>query len=147
MKRLTFLMIAMAVFCGLGCAKKPEKIATAYVSPLMYKDYDCDQILQEMDHVSRRTVELYESINKTATKDAWMMGIGVVLFWPTLFAIEGNGPEATEYARLKGEYEAMREASIQKKCNQEMLPPSPEELIKAKDEKKMNQLKDEEKQK
>lgn len=45
------------------------------------------------------------------------MGIGLVLFWPALFMLEGgDGPEATEYARLRGEYEAISTVSVQKKC-------------------------------
>ena len=134
MKRLTFLVIVLALIFGSGCAKKPEKIAAASVSPLQYKDYDCDQIAQEMDRVGKRTTDLYYSIDKTAKKDAWMMGIGMVVFWPTLFLIEGNGPEANEYAQLKGQYEALQQAAIQKKCNMETLPPSPEQLIKSKDD-------------
>ena len=141
MKRPALLVIAMVVIFSFGCAKKPEKLATTYVSPLQYKDYDCDQIAQEMEHVGRRTNELYYKLDKEAKKDAWKMGIGLVLFWPTLFLLEGNGPEAAEYSRLKGEYEALREAAIQKKCNMEMLPPSPEDLIKAKDDEEKKQQK------
>ena len=51
------------------------------------------------------------------------MGIGLILFWPTLFALEGgDGPEAAEYGRLKGEYEAIRSAALQKKCALDALP-------------------------
>ncbi|HUT52297.1 MAG TPA: metal ABC transporter ATP-binding protein [bacterium] len=140
MKRLAFLVIAMAVIFGSGCAKKPEKIAAASVSPLQYKDYDCDQIAQEMDRVGRKNNELYHRIDKMAKKDAWTVGLSVgfapftyLLSLFGLFAIEGGDGEA-EYSQLKGEYEALQHAAIQKKCNMEMLPPSPEQLIKAKDE-------------
>ena len=45
------------------------------------------------------------------------MGIGMLVFWPALFALEGgDGPGATEYARLKGEYEAVRSTSVLKEC-------------------------------
>jgi hypothetical protein len=57
------------------------------------------------------------------------MGVGLVLFWPALFFLEGgDGPEAAEYAQLKGEFEALRENSIQKKCGIESK--SPEEIMK-----------------
>jgi len=89
----------------------------------------------EMDYVSQRTTELYNSLQKEASADAVQMGVGLVLFWPTLFMLEGgDGREATEYARLKGEYEALRKAAIENKCNLSLLPPSPDQLIKEKEE-------------
>ena len=46
------------------------------------------------------------------------MGVGLVLFWPTLFFLEGgDGAEAAEYARLKGERDALEQAYTQKKCS------------------------------
>lgn len=114
-----------------ACASSPDKIEAAYVSPLKYKDYDCDQIAMEMDHVERRTNELYARLKKESSADKWQMGIGLVLFWPALLGLEGgDGPEATEYAQLKGEYEALRENSVQKKCGIESR--SPDEIIEEK---------------
>ena len=102
----------------------------SYVSPYKYKDYDEDQIIMEMDHVARRTNELYYSLKKESTNDNAQMAIGLLLFWPALFFLEGgDGPEAAEYARLKGEYEALRTVAVQKKISFNKLPPSPEQLI------------------
>jgi len=40
-----------------------------------------------------------------------------VLLWPTLFFLEGgDGPEAQEYGRLKGEKEAIESVAIHSKC-------------------------------
>ena len=56
------------------------------------------------------------------------MGVGLLLFWPTLFFLEGgDDPEAAQYADLKGEFEALRQASVQKCCEIEME--SPDEII------------------
>ncbi|MDA8620744.1 metal ABC transporter ATP-binding protein [Planctomycetota bacterium] len=112
-----------------GCATKPSNIKAAYVSPLKYKDYTCDQIIMEMDHVGRRVDELYVALKKRADGDAAVTGVGLILFWPVLFAIDGDGPEAQEYARLKGEYEALRQQSVAKNCDQSALPPSPDEIV------------------
>lgn len=51
-----------------------------------------------------------------STAGAGTTGVGLILFWPALFFIDGDGPEANEYARLKGEHEALQKASIEKKC-------------------------------
>ena len=127
--KLVCLLVA-AICISSGCASKPSNIRPAYVSPLKYKNYDCDQIALEMDHVGRKTTELYYSLRKKRKGDNWQMGVGLVLFWPTLFALEGgDGPEASEYAQLLGEYEALREMAVEKRCSLDELPPSPEELI------------------
>jgi hypothetical protein len=73
-----------------GCATSPDKIDAAYVSPLKYKDYDCDQIAMEMDYIGNRTTKLYQRLKNESDADSWQMGIGLVLFWPTLFALEGG---------------------------------------------------------
>ena len=45
------------------------------------------------------------------------MGVGLILFWPALFALEGgDGPDAEEYRRLKGEVDALQTVSVKKKC-------------------------------
>ena len=128
------LNIALLITLLGGCASNPDKIDAAYISPLKYRTYDCDQVAMEMDHVGRRTTDLYMRLKKERNADNWQMGIGLVLFWPTLFLLEGgDGPEATEYAQLKGNFEALRETSVQKKCAIEAK--SPEELIKEAEEK------------
>jgi hypothetical protein len=55
--------------------------------------------------------------------DVAATGVAVVVFWPAaIFVagegfIEGDGQEAPELARLKGEYEALEKIAIEKNCN------------------------------
>ena len=106
-----------------ACASQPENIATAYVSPLQYQDYSCKQIGMEMNSVARRASELQGTLKKKADNDAVQMGVGLVLLWPTLFALEGgDGAEAAEYSRLKGEYEALEKSAIAKTCSLGSVP-------------------------
>ena len=117
-----------------GCATNADKIDAAYVSPLKYGKYDCDQLAMELDYIGNRTTKLYNQLKKEQKTDQWQMGVGMILFWPTLFALEGgDGPNAAEYSQLKGEYEAVRQTVVQKKCGFETI--SPEEIIKAETEK------------
>ena len=44
------------------------------------------------------------------------MGVGLVLFWPALFFIKGDKQSAAELARLKGELDAIQQASIMHNC-------------------------------
>ena len=117
-----------------ACATNPNNIPTASVSPLQYNDYDCKQLAGELDRVSRKTNDLYASLKQTSANDTAQMAIGMVLFWPALFFLEGgDGPQATEYARLKGEWDTMEKVCIEKKCSNPM-PPRP--FVPAKEEKK-----------
>ena len=96
------------------------------MSTLQYKDYDCDQLSAEAARVSRRVSELHGSLKKTADNDAAQMGVGLILFWPTLFFLEGgDGAQAQEYARLKGERDAIEQTSVQKKCGIQFAPTAP----------------------
>ena len=100
-----------------ACATQPEEIATAYVSPLHYRNFDCEQLEMEAERVSRRALELRTSLKDTADTDEVQMGVGLILFWPTLFFLEGgDGAEAMEYARIKGERDAIEIRSIKQKC-------------------------------
>jgi hypothetical protein len=40
----------------------------------------------------------------------------VIIFWPAAFFIGGDKQNAAELARLKGEMEAIEQASIRKNC-------------------------------
>lgn len=111
---------ATALACvGLtACATSPDDMVAQHVSPLRYEQHTCRQLVLELDYANERLASLYAALDKKAGDDAAQMGIGLVLFWPALFFLEGgDGPEAAEYTRLRGEVEAMRRAAIQKECD------------------------------
>lgn len=136
MKKLNkVVMLFIPALLITSCASNPNKIDAAYVSPLKYKDYNCDQIAVEMDYIGQRTNVLYHRLKKERQKDNAQMGVGLLLFWPTLFFLEGgDGPEAAEYAQLKGEFNALRTNSVQKECNIDAK--SPDEMVKEMDKSK-----------
>ena len=112
--------IILLFFCTLfviSCASDPGALQTTYVSPSQYASYDCSQIENALTTKNNRLATLYTNLKNEADADKWQMGVGLLLFWPTLFWLEGNdGAEATEYRRLKGEVEALGAAANQKKC-------------------------------
>lgn len=99
-----------------ACATNPDNITAAYVSPGLYNTYSCAQLREEASRVSARAAQITGAQSSKATSDAVVMGAGLILFWPALFFIKGDGTTAVEVARLKGEMEAVEQASIQKKC-------------------------------
>jgi hypothetical protein len=73
--------------------------------------------------IDDRVPDLYRRAKKKADDDQAQTAIGLILFWPALFLLEGgDGPEAIEYSRLKGEREALERAHRRKNCP-EGLPP------------------------
>lgn len=118
-------IIAVTAFLS-ACASQPNDIPTQSVSTLTYRNYDCDQISMELDRINRRAGELYASLKNTADNGAVQMGVGLILFWPTLFFLEGgDGVEAQEYARLKGERTALEIVAVRRKCAIEFKPLKP----------------------
>ena len=115
--------VATAIVAGgmvAACATQPENISATSVSTAQYQDYDCKQLGLELDRVNTRAGDLERSLDSEADSDAAEMAIGMVLFWPALFFLEGgDGPEANEYARLKGEREALEKTRIAKSCDVE----------------------------
>jgi len=103
-----------------GCASRSEDISAAYVSPIQYNTYTCDQIREETARVTAHAQRLAGEVDDNATGDAVAVGVGVVLFWPALFFIDGDGVEAQEYARLKGERTALEQAAIRKNCGSDL---------------------------
>ncbi len=113
MRKLPVLIL----FLLAACAEHTHEIPAAYVSPLEYQNYTCNQISQEIGRVSRRAQQVAYDVNKNADGDSTAMGVGLILFWPALFFIDGDSPQAQEYARLKGEFDSLEQAAIQKDCN------------------------------
>jgi hypothetical protein len=110
-----------------GCASSSADITAQYVSPLEYSNYSCEQIGAEAQRVSARASELAGVQDSKATSDSVAMGVGLVLFWPSLLFIKGDGQSAAELGRLKGEFETLQKVSIAKNCNlqfQQGTPPA-----------------------
>lgn len=113
-------LIALGAQVGLSaCASNSSDISPSYVSTMQYQDYNCKQIGKEASRIARRVGEISSAQDDKASGDAVAMGVGMVLFWPALFFISGDDHKE-EIARLKGEYEALEQVSIEKNCDVNM---------------------------
>ena len=113
MKRLLGILIVLAVA---GCASKAKNIAASYVSPMHYSNMNCAQLAEEARTMSARAAEAAGVQDNKATKDAVITTAGIILFFPALFFTSGDGATAAEVARLKGEMQAIEDASRYKQC-------------------------------
>lgn len=112
----TAVAVVVAAMLVSGCATSSDKISAAYTSPMQYQSYDCDQIAAEGFRLNQRVMTLQGQVDKAASNDKALTGIGVILFFPVLFALGGNQQQEAEYGRLKGESEALQQSAILKKC-------------------------------
>ena len=110
------IALAVAAVLLTGCATNPNDIAPSYVSPVLYNNLTCEQLAGEAARVSSAAATASGAQKNQAGKDAAMVGIGLVLFWPSLFFIGGDKQSAAEVARLKGEMNAIEAANLQKQC-------------------------------
>ena len=77
--RLAVATVSVASIIA-GCAKSPDSIQAAYVSPLTYDQYTCEQLAAEAQRVSARAAEVMGVQQKKATGDAVAMGVGLILW-------------------------------------------------------------------
>lgn len=100
-----------------GCATKPDDIAPSYVSSYTYEGMSCQRLSQEAQVVSSRAAAATGAQEKERSQDAAMTAVAVILFWPAAFAVGGDGAQAAEVAKLKGEMQAIEDVSRRKGCN------------------------------
>jgi hypothetical protein len=94
-----------------ACAKSPESIAPAYVSEVGYHGYTCQQLGEEGTRLSAALATASAQQEKARTNDT----VGVILIGLPVSSLSGDNI-APEIARLKGEQEAVRKATMFKQC-------------------------------
>ncbi|MCK1367060.1 hypothetical protein [Bradyrhizobium sp. 62] len=114
MRNLGVAVLAAALA---GCASSSSDISAAYVSPVQYQQYNCQQLALEAQSVSTRAATLSGVQDSQRTKDQVVTGVAVVVFWPAAFLVGGDKQAAAELAQMKGQLIAVEQASIAKKCN------------------------------
>ena len=113
-KTITVLLcITMSLY---GCATSSQNISASYVSPMQFQNYDCEQLTAEAQRVQTRVSHLTGRLDTAATNDKWIMAAGLLLAWPALFALGGTREQEAEFARLKGEYDAIHQSAVMRKC-------------------------------
>jgi hypothetical protein len=110
-------LLAVAL-CGAlvsACATAPDRVTATYESPMMYGSYDCAQVREEMLRVSYRVREMAGVQSKDRRRDEIAWGVGLFIAWPALLFL-AEGDHKAELADLKGQYDALNEAAVQKHC-------------------------------
>lgn len=100
----------------MACASHPASIAAAPVDDSQYSSWNCDKLLTERTQVASRARDIAQDQQETADKDQALIAAGLILAWPALFAVALTGNDEKEYARLKGQYEAIDRVERTKSC-------------------------------
>lgn len=121
MQKIIITTLAASIALG-GCATSSANIAASYATPMQYQSYDCAQLTSESQRIHGRVNQLAGRLDEAANNDKVLMGVGLILFWPALFALGGTKQQEADYARLKGEYDAVQQALVTKKCDLSYAP-------------------------
>jgi hypothetical protein len=93
-------IVALGAALG-GCASSAADITPAYISPVAYQTYTCQQLALEAQAISTRAAALSGAQDSQHTKDGWTTAAAVVIFWPAAFFVGGDKQTAAELAQMK----------------------------------------------
>ncbi len=114
--KITAPVLMAVLVTAAGCATKAKNVDASYVSPVHYQSFSCRQLSAEAERISYRVQDLSGVQNKKAANDAVATGVALVVFWPAVFFVKGDNAATAELSRLKGEMDAIEQASISKNC-------------------------------
>lgn len=110
-------LLMVSLTCSLtACASASKDVSEVYVSPLQYNSYDCDQLAAEEQRLRVRMVQLGARLDESAKNDKWLAGAAVFTYGISLAFVGGNKQQEAEFSRLKGEYNAVQQSAIGRKC-------------------------------
>ncbi len=86
---------------------------------MKYDGADCKQPARGAEEIDTRLHAVTGTLQTKANTDAAIVTVGVILFWPALFALGATGgkPEEAELGHLKGEAEALARTAKAEGCD------------------------------
>ncbi|SBV93546.1 Predicted protein (fragment) [uncultured delta proteobacterium] len=113
---MRYFLPALLLVLGLGgcmMTTPPAEVKGTQVSESKYMSYDCPQLTDELQFLSRREEQLARAQDRRLNSSqlrAFITGFG-----------RGDGVEATQLAEVRGEKEAVCKAMERKSCPQQLL--------------------------
>lgn len=108
-----------------GCATRAVNVVPLPADPAEFAAWDCARLDDERDRVQQRAADTAYTVDERVGNNILALGMGLMVFWPAMLALRADGPEAADLARLKGRFEALQTAALQRKCPPPLadLPP------------------------
>jgi hypothetical protein len=98
-----------------ACSTSSDNILAQYVPPEKYQGLTCWEIGTEGKRVASRVAEISGDGYSNTSGATWLVAPSIVVRWPTPWFATSE-EEATELSKLKGEFEALEQASALKRC-------------------------------
>lgn len=116
----SFRTVIALSFLVTACTTDPKNIASLYVSPDPYRGYDCRQLADEFGRITDRLEQLrFRLYDRSSRETLDLLTQGAILWMGVAteqIVLGGSKEEESEYARLKGERNALREVAGEKGC-------------------------------
>jgi len=111
----TIAVITLAAFAS-ACATQGANVASSYVPSSRYSSATCESLAEDFVQVKQSENTLSGQLDTAFNKDAALVIVGALIFWPALFFIGSDKAKEAELARVKGEREAIQRAMNDRKC-------------------------------
>ena len=112
-----------------GCATHPDEVKAAFVPVSKYQAYNCEQLAAETHRIVERTVDLYGHIAERNGEKSEQFVLnsltypGIAYMFAEAVLMPGKGRKAEEeLARLKGDFESLRQNALRRNCEFAVLP-------------------------
>lgn len=103
--------LSISILAIAACAKTPESIAPAYVSPMTYSGYTCQQLQSEAIRVDEALSRASAQQNDARQSDT----VGVILLGLPVSSLSG-GNVSDQIAYLKGHKDTIQRSQITNNC-------------------------------
>ena len=70
-----------------ACASSPDSFEARYVSPTMYQNWTCEQLVEEKARLTKEVQRVSGLQRENANADVAMMTVGIIVLWPVLFGL------------------------------------------------------------
>ena len=117
MKNLSIsLSLLIVILTSCTSARKSSEVPNTYVSSVMYKNFNCKELIQESDKLRAVESGLASVVDKNYKSQKDIELVTWILFWPASFGLDEKKSDADALAKARGELEAIRVAMISKNC-------------------------------
>ncbi len=113
-RRLALALLCSAVLAG--CATRAVDVRPKPDDPAAYADWDCERLFEASDQVQLQAADVAYAVDTVVGNNMVALGLGVMVFWPALLAMQPDGPDAAQLASLKGRFEALRSVADSRHC-------------------------------
>lgn len=115
LRRWICLLLSVALA---GCASRALDTGPDPSDPAQFVGWTCDAMALELERVQQRAADVAYAADPRRGNDVVALGLGVTVFWPALFAMRPDGPDAVELAQLKKRHDALRSVVDTRGCGE-----------------------------